>query len=517
MHNNMIGVLVNDEAMQAWQVDACNRLINIEKVIFFIQIKDPAKAGRQDNFPFLLKPVLWFEKKILRSNADCLKVSSVKQFTGFEFYNDNDWPQKKMSEAGQSQVDYIISFASLDFNELDLYAKKFNTKIIQLYFGEQFESLPLRKISHAVINKEALMQVSIHVQHPGGKRDLVHATFCSVENSLTIQAANTILAKCSVLFERFFIGKYNEIKQPVETIITHTHKRNYFSFYFSFIYYLLDKFFFKKQWVLLYNLSGNKTYKDVNSFSQLKISKTKFQADPFVVSASGIHYIFFEELEFKNERGYVSVMEITTDGKTTVPVKIIEASYHLSFPYIFESEGVYYMIPETMEAAKVQLYVATQFPYKWELKMDLLTGIECVDTIVQKVDDTWWMFFSKKPAQHASINEEIHAYYSDELCSTEWKPHPMNPVISDARCGRNAGKLSTKDGYLIRFSQYSGGYYGKAITVSKIVTLTKTDYREEIIETIYPDKRKGIYNLHTFNATKDIMVSDALRRIRRFF
>ncbi len=55
---------------------------------------------------------------------------------------------------------------------------------------------------------------------------------------------------------------------------------------------------------------------------------------------------------------------------------------------------MYYMIPESSAKKDIQLYAATDFPLKWELKKILMDDVVAVDTTIYKENDTYWMFIN---------------------------------------------------------------------------------------------------------------------------
>ena len=58
---------------------------------------------------------------------------------------------------------------------------------------------------------------------------------------------------------------------------------------------------------------------------------------------------------------------------------MLERDHHLSYPFVFEHEGVVYMLPERGEAGRVELHRAVAFPDEWRLDRVLLDGLTAVD------------------------------------------------------------------------------------------------------------------------------------------
>jgi hypothetical protein len=58
-------------------------------------------------------------------------------------------------------------------------------------------------------------------------------------------------------------------------------------------------------------------------------------------------------------------------------------------------------------------------------------------------------------AYGARDTDELHFYFASLDC--EWTAHPMNPVVSDVRCARPAGRTFEHDGVLVSPGQDSSG------------------------------------------------------------
>jgi hypothetical protein len=86
----------------------------------------------------------------------------------------------------------------------------------------------------------------------------------------------------------------------------------------------------------------------------------------------------------------------------------------------------------------------------------------------------------------------------------------MNPIVSDVRSARPAGRVFLRNGSLIRPSQDSSRRYGYALNLNRITKLTTNDYEEKLIERLEPPKSGGILAVHTYNFSGNITVMDAL-------
>ena len=271
------------------------------------------------------------------------------------------------------------------------------------------------------------------------------------------------------------------------------------------------------QWRIMYRSSSSQAARRALwRYKELVPPDDRFWADPFVVERGSDHYIFFEELIYTEDIGTIAYLTVDRDGNTTDPITILRKPYHLSYPFVFEHEGSYYMVPETAENRSVDLYVSTSFPDEWKFKMTLLEDLELVDATLLQHNGRWWIFGGQRGDGRLSISEELHLYYSDNLFSDTWTAHPCNPVVSDVRCGRPAGAIFEEGGSLFRPAQDCSDGYGGRIEVRRIVELTTTHYREEPSTTLNPAWRADLQGLHTLNSESQFSVIDVLVRKSRF-
>jgi hypothetical protein len=192
---------------------------------------------------------------------------------------------------------------------------------------------------------------------------------------------------------------------------------------------------------------------------------------------------------------------------------VLERPYHLSYPFVFEWNGTWWMLPETSHNQSVELYHCTAFPDCWVLEKTLLRDVRAADGTLWEQDGRWWLF-ANMATPGAGIHDELHLYYADSPLGP-WQAHPRNPVKSDARSSRPAGALFRSGADLIRPAQDCGTAYGRAIVLNKVETLTSEDYRESIVGRIEPGWRNGIVRTHTLNQAGGWRVLDALRYLRR--
>jgi hypothetical protein len=185
-------------------------------------------------------------------------------------------------------------------------------------------------------------------------------------------------------------------------------------------------------------------------------------------------------------------------GKYSDPVKVLEEPFHLSYPHVFENNGTIYMIPETRVTKSVNLYQSTDFPYKWEHRLTIMDSVNAVDSTILFHKNKWWLFTNIAEPDGTSTHNELYLFHSDNLLSQNWKSHSLNPVISDVKRARPAGKILELNGKLIRPSQCCTPWYGYGIKLNEIVVMTENDYSETEIAFIEPNWDKNLFGVHTF-------------------
>ncbi len=271
-----------------------------------------------------------------------------------------------------------------------------------------------------------------------------------------------------------------------------------------------------EQWFLVYDIRNSTTESEgllraPARATQILPPKDRFWADPFPVRKSGGYYVFFEERPFLTRKGFLSVLEIDDAGRVSSPTKVLERDYHLSYPFIFQWNGTHYLIPESAANKTVELYRAIEFPYRWELDRVLLHDVKAVDTTVQLLRNRWWMFVNIA-VPGASSCDELHLYHAKAPIGP-WLPHRLNPVKSDARGARPAGRIFTYRDELYRPAQDCSTRYGGSITINKILRLDTDAYEEMEVSNILPDWQPNLVATHTINSVDGLTVMDA-KRIR---
>ena len=196
-------------------------------------------------------------------------------------------------------------------------------------------------------------------------------------------------------------------------------------------------------------------------------------SNPFILKRQNVSYLFFDEYIHAKKRGHISCAVVENNGTINKPLVALERPYNLSYPFIFEYRGEFYMIPSTANDA-VEVYRCDRFPDQWEFHKTIMPDALTNATLVEH-SMRWWMF--------ANMGDELHLFYTDDPLSENWTPHPTNPIISDVRSARPAGRIFRGDGGLIRPASEPSLRQGRTVSFHRITKLTTNEYEEEFTRT----------------------------------
>jgi hypothetical protein len=275
------------------------------------------------------------------------------------------------------------------------------------------------------------------------------------------------------------------------------------------------------QWTLAYQLNSSPRLildgPDAShpEFKHLIPPKDRFWADPFPVFRNGRYYIFCEEYPYHRRKGRISVMELDRNGRCSSPVTVLDRAYHLAYPFIFEWQGEYFMIPETESNKTIELYRCTSFPDQWELFTVLIDNISAVDTTLTEIGGRWWMFTNIAAEGTSDWDTELHLFHAPSPVGP-WTAHKSNPVKSDVRSARPAGSIFSLDGKVYRPSQDCSVRYGHSMSINEIVEIDTDKFEEVEVSRILPEWAPGLVGTHTINSVEGLTVFDGLLRRSRY-
>ena len=136
-----------------------------------------------------------------------------------------------------------------------------------------------------------------------------------------------------------------------------------------------------------------------------------------------------------------------------------------------------------------------------------------IDPSVFEYGGRWWLFGNLAAAPGAKADDDLHIFFADDPLDGSWTPHPLNPVVSDARFARGAGRPFVHDGKLFRPAQDCAGGYGNKVVLREITALTPEHFAERTIGELSPGTLPGAIALHTFNVGERFVAADFAVRL----
>ncbi|MEI6060168.1 MAG: hypothetical protein WCR72_05635 [Bacteroidota bacterium] len=240
----------------------------------------------------------------------------------------------------------------------------------------------------------------------------------------------------------------------------------------------------------------------------IRSEKSMYHADSFSLVKDGLIHILCEEYNYRSARGFIISLQLDRHtfrivSKTTA----LEKEYHLAYPFLFESEGSYFCIPENSAGGDTDLYRYDTSQGKLIFEQTLISGMRAVDPSLFYYEGKWWLFFTDK----ISTNERLHIWYAENMRGP-YLSHANNPVKIDIRSARPGGNLFVSGGKLFRPAQDCSERSGRRICINQVLKLSTTDFVEEEFTILnpatgsrYPD------GMHTFSVTDGVVVVDGKR------
>jgi len=523
-----IGFLITESAeLPAWEFEILQQILNSDFATVPVFILSPKRIISSGSFLFRL--FRRFENVWFRHSPDAFKLITITEL----LKNSSVFHSWDINSLKQFDLDIIYSSCLVSYEDGIISAARSGIWSINFGDGKYKEGNP--PAFWEVMNNEAVTGSSLEVQLPKTEKKVTvyagrtSSVPYSVKNNL-----NSIAWKSSSFFpcrikEYFLLGP--EIffrKYRIDSIQNHQMLRQgkftypgnitmfwlFFKNIFLYIRYKFRIIFTRKRFTILFsNEQFNGKSIELSKFKALPLPGKTFWGDPFIMKSEHRQFVFFEEYVYKTGKGHISVVEMNIDNTCSDPVTLLERQYHLSYPFVFEWEESFYMIPETSSNKTVELYKSKDFPFEWEFVMNLMENIILIDATLVYSDGKWWMFGNTNFHPFTSLNDQLVLFYSDSLISNKWQAHPQNPVVTDISNCRPAGKIFRIYNDLYRPAQNNASQqYGYALKLNKIITLTAIEYKEEEVFEIKPDKKNYLSAVHTINFTEDLIVIDGILR-----
>lgn len=236
--------------------------------------------------------------------------------------------------------------------------------------------------------------------------------------------------------------------------------------------------------------------------------RVEFVADPFVCEDDGLN-IYCEYLDHWVGVGEIAVLQERDGFAVDARKTVISDGSHFSYPYVIRQDDGVLVVPENHAKSRVIAYrFGAAGDDRPSATHDLLDGGDYVDATFMFHGGRYWCFVSRVDR---GGEQNLYLYYADELLG-RYQPHPLNPVKSDVRSSRPAGRIIRLADRILRPAQNCAATYGGSLAINEVLELTPERYREREVMEVTPDILGGLPDgCHHLEHAGDHVVVDSKR------
>ena len=531
-----IGFLIDNRDVSAWIFELMKQIQDSShSEISCVFVSEGANYSKNKNKPILLGLYEQIDRFLFKGQYSYLEKRKLNELSNIEFVHIQDVNLNENEDSLNllrnhstiPEIDILINLSDdnintlSDFNSMTIWSLHFgdidkNTGSVPSYWETNFK---WDKLGISLLTTSAESE-----EHNVICKNFVLPDRLSLVRSLNKchwKAVGLVIKNLedySLLGENEFLKRIERYKfspnfysneefdMPTNWMIL----KNLVSIHYLRVKNIIINLFKLEQWSLLFLFTNDlNTQIPIYKFKKILPPIDRFWADPHTINKGGVFYIFIEELIYKENKGFISVIKMDEFGNWKEPIKVLEEEFHLSFPFIIQDEGELYMIPESKENKDIRLYKCVEFPYKWEFEMVLMDNVLAVDSVIHFFDNKYWLFTNLTNHKEASGDDELYVFSSSNLLSTRWEKHNSNPVVRDLENARMAGNFFSLGDKLFRPSQSCAKVYGHSIVINEVEQLNDDMYIEKKITSIKPNWEKSISATHSLSISQNLIVIDA--------
>lgn len=237
-------------------------------------------------------------------------------------------------------------------------------------------------------------------------------------------------------------------------------------------------------------------------------SRTAFLADPMIWPLSPSPRVLVEEYGYWRGRGRLRSLSLEGLLGIEAPAALIPLAHHASYPFVLESDGAWYCVPECAESRALDLYVWDATAGKWHRDSRLLRDVGILDPTLIAHEGNWYLFATDADDGPAT---KLRIWVAKSLRGP-WTRHPLDPARIARDQVRPAGPIFRAGGNLYRPSQDCRRGYGSGIILNRIERLSPTDFLETPMRE-WRAERDSPYGegVHTLSFTATHAVIDGKR------
>lgn len=465
-----IGLIVNAGKLQFWQYKIIQRLLKLDfvEINLIINVNDDAISQKENRYSAFYQLHHKLDKTLYSKDLNYDSFIDVQKLLNnpltLEYRQageDQDVKQATKSGIKDSNLDLLLNFGLKDPVNYSFDRPRYG--IFSISIGNNLHNKTIPPAYWEVMKQmpELILYITV-VRNNTRPEAILNKAYIPTLSSSIRRNLNQAYGVAALLIPRIVKGLYQNGLPYLDKLIDQFGfdlqiidsryvqspgpYRILLNLMTSVLHFFLNKIFYldRDKWFLLYQIKKtNDLFPAIaGNFKVLKPKGGKFWADPFVICRDGINNLFIEEYLYNKKKAHISLIKLSDTGQLISCEKIIERPYHLSYPFIFTHRDKYYMIPESKEGNAIQLFVSTDFPAKWEFVMNIMENVAAADSTLFLSNNKWWLFTSIDEMNDPEIAyHELFLYYSDDFMSGKWSSHPLNPIVTDIKTSRPAGKI----------------------------------------------------------------------------
>ena len=510
-----VGLIVNSQSISKWQSSALQNshdLIEIDTIIYCANSKTRAHLVKNALYYLLnlvsirntqTQSVPWVQL----TTEECKVIKFDCQRSGIWETIDN--PTK--SEVGNQNLDLIIKFGMTLLKDPQDIPSKFG--VLSFHHGDpsEFRGRPsgFYELIQGANHVGAVVQQLSNKLDAGTIRSFGKYRITDYSYRHTLE---TLFANSASLLRLAILNCLNSVTIDLSTD-GKNHRlpsnRTVIKFVLFLTYRKFKRVIFglfgRREWRIAetspLSFEAIKPRHVIDLFNPIKPSRrTSFIADPFILPNGDL---IFEAAKKHSELGQLMIL---SDGQMSlIDTSPIGRHKHLSFPFVTQTEGKCFILPEMAQSGAQLLYELQNNTF---IKTHRLIGLDkerLIDPVLQYRNETWWLF----AGQLGNEFDHLFAWSSFNIFGP-YKPHLMNPVVIDPSRARNAGGFITFGTDLYRLGQNNCHGYGDGITVCRVLQLNEDCYQEQPIVKLAVDESHGP---HTFSSNGEKAYVDYYRSV----
>jgi len=250
-----------------------------------------------------------------------------------------------------------------------------------------------------------------------------------------------------------------------------------------------------------------------SGWSVLPDAGDHFYADPFSFQWQDRYFLFVEDYPHATGKAVISIVPFDADGTPQEPRCVLEEPHHLSYPQVFERNGSIWMLPEASASGKLTLYRSVEFPDRWVAEAVLVEG-EISDATLLDHEGRLWLFATNRDG-YGSTSDTLVVFHASTLAGP-WKPHPLNPILTDRRMARPGGAFIRGENDRIFLPVQDGTLgYGGGLGLSELLELNDHTVRLSPPRPIAAHGDWPYPKIHTLNRSGRLEVIDGIAAVRK--